>query len=129
VSATPAASILVVDGEVVSRHVIADYLRRCGYSVVEAASIAEAFVALAEPSLSIDVILCDVFSLGAQSGFELANWVRTHRPELEVRLAGGVEKTADTAADLCESGPKAERPYEPEAIVDYVTRLRASRRS
>ncbi len=45
-----------------------------------------AFVALGEPTLSIDVILCDVSALGSQSGFELARWVRTNRPALEVRL-------------------------------------------
>lgn len=122
-----ASSVLIVDADIVSRHVIADYLRRCGYGVVEAASIDEAFVALEEPTLSIDVILCDISALGSQPGFELANWVRSHRPELEVRLAGGVETAAQTAAELCESGPQLQRPYEPEAVVDYIKRLRASR--
>jgi CheY-like chemotaxis protein len=120
-------SILIVDGDIVSRHVIADYLRRCGYAVVEAANTDEALVALGEPSLSIDVILCDVSALGSQSGFELASWVRANRPELEVRLAAGVETAAQTAAELCESGPHLERPYRPEEVVDYIKRLRASR--
>lgn len=106
---------------------IADYLRPCEYGVVEAANIAETFIALGEPTLFIDVILCDVSALGSQSGFELATWVRTHRPELEVKLAGGVEMAAQTAAELCESGPHMERPYEPLAVVDYIKRLRASR--
>lgn len=121
------SSILIVDGDVVSRHVIADYLRHCGYAVVEAATTDEALVALGEQTLSIDVILCDVSALGSRSGFELATWVRTNRPELEVRLAGGVEMAAQTAAELCESGPHLKRPYEPEAVVDYIKRLRASR--
>jgi CheY-like chemotaxis protein len=129
-SAAPQASlsfILIVDGDVLSRHVIADYLRHCGYAIVEAANTDEAFVALGEPTLSIDVILCDVSAVGPRSGFELAAWVRNNRPELEVRLTGSVEMTAQTAADLCESGPHLERPYEPEAVVDYIKRLRASR--
>jgi hypothetical protein len=46
---------------------------------------------------------------------------------LEVRLAAGVETAAQTAAELCESGPRLERPYQPEAVVDYIKRLRASR--
>ena len=121
------SSILIVDGDVVSRNVIADYLRHCGYRVVEAANTDEGFVALGEPTLSIDVILCDVSALGSRDGFQLASWVRAHRPELEVRLAGGVEMTAKTAAKLCESGPHLARPYEPEAVVDYIKRLRASR--
>ena len=121
------ASILIVDGDIVSRHVIADYLRHCEYAVVEAANTDEAYVALSEPTLSIDVILCDVSALGSRSGFELATWVRFHRPELEVRLAAGVEVAAQTAAELCEVGPHLKRPYEPEAVVDYIKRLRAGR--
>ena len=122
-----ASSILIVDGDIVSRHVIADYLRHCGYAVVEAANTDEALVALGEPTLSIDVILCDVSALGSRNGFELATWIRSNRPELEVRLAAGAEVAAQTAAELCESGPHLARPYEPEAVVDYIKRLRAGR--
>lgn len=123
------SSILIVDGDIISRHVIADYLRHCAYAVVEAANTDEAFVALREPTLTIDVILCDVSALGSRNGFELASWVRSNRPELEVRLAAGAEVAAQTAAELCESGPHLARPYEPEAVVDYIKRLRASRLS
>ena len=121
------SSVLVVDGDIVSRHVIADYLRHCAYRVVEAANTDEALIALGEPTLSVDVILCDVSALGSKNGFQLATWVRANRPELEVRLAGGVEMAAETAAELCEIGPRLKRPYEPEAVVNYIKRLRASR--
>ena len=120
-------SILIVDADILSRHAIADYLRHCGYGVVEAANTDEAFLALSEPKLSIDVILCDIATLPSATGFELATWVRMNRPELEVKLAGGVGKTAQTAAELCEVGPHLKRPYEPEAVIDYVKRLRATR--
>ena len=123
------SSVLIVDGDIVSRHVIADYLRHCGYAVVEAANTDEALVGLAEPTLSIDVILCDVSALGSRSAFELATWVRANRPELEVKLAQGAEIAAQTAAELCENGPHLRRPYEPEAVVDYIKRLRAGRHS
>jgi DNA-binding NtrC family response regulator len=126
-SKTTGASVLIVDGDIVSRHAIADYLRHCGYSVIEAAKHEEAFIALSEATLSIDVVLCDVSTLGSESCFELAQWVRAKRPELEVKLAGGVEMAAQTAAELCESGPTLARPYEPAAVVDYIKRLRASR--
>ncbi|WBH17452.1 response regulator [Sphingomonas radiodurans] len=122
-----APSILIVDGDVITRHAIADYLRHCGYAVVEAASTDEAMKALPEPSLGIDVILCDVAAVGEQSAQELSSWVRANRPELEVRLASTVEAVADTAAELCESGPNLARPYEPQAVIDYVKQLRATR--
>jgi len=120
-------SILVIDGDIISRHAIADYLRHCGYAVVEAATTDEAMTALAEAALGIDVILCDIAAIGERSGFELAQWVRDNRPELEVRLAGTLDGAAKTAADLCETGPHLRRPYEPTAVVDYVRQLRAAR--
>lgn len=129
-SAEPRAiadAVLVVDGDIVSRHAIADYLRHCGYPVVEAANTDEAMAALAEPSLGIDVILCDVAAIGEKSGFELARWVRDNRPGLEVRLAASVDGVARTAAQLCETGPHLNRPYEPQAVIDYIKQLRGAR--
>lgn len=122
-----APSVLIVDGDVISRHAIADYLRHCGFAVVEAADTDEALKALEEPSLGIDVILCDVGAVGTQSAFELSTWVRGNLPELEVRLAGSLDGIANTAAQLCESGPHLARPYEPQAVVDYIKKLRATR--
>lgn len=121
------AAILIVDGDIVSRHAIADYLRHCGYAVVEAATTDEGMIALAEPTLKVDVILCDVAAIGAQSAFQFAQWVREHRPSLEVRLAGNLDAVVKTATDLCEAGPHLRRPYEPEAVVDYIHQLRAAR--
>lgn len=119
-------SVLIVDGDIIARHAICDYLRHCGYSVVEAANTDEALIALGEANLSIDVVVCDIEAVGTRSGFELATWVRQNRPELEVRLASTLESAVNTAADLCESGPQFARPYEPEAVVDYIKRLRAA---
>jgi len=128
IEAKPAeAAVLIIDGDIVSRHAIADYLRNCGYAVVEAANTDEAMTALAEPKLGVDVILCDIAALGTRSGFELAQWVHEHYPALEVRLAGSLDGVAQTAADLCQSGPHLDRPYEPEAVVGYITQLRATR--
>lgn len=123
------AAILIVDSDILSRHLIAGYLRHCGYAVVEAASTDEAFLALKEYTLSIDVIICDIATLPSADGFELATWVRQNRPDLDVKLAGGVEKAAHVAAELCEVGPHLKRPYEPEAVIDYVKQLRATRAS
>jgi CheY-like chemotaxis protein len=124
--ASPGA-VLIVDGDILSRHAIADYLRHCGYIVVEAVNTDEAMTALGDPTLAVDVILCEVEAIGTRSGFELAGWVRQNRPELEVRIAGSLAGAAETAANLCESGPHLARPYEPQAVVDYIKQLRATR--
>lgn len=120
-------AILIVDGDIVSRHAIADYLRHCGHAVVEAAGTDEAMTAVAEASLGIDVILCDVAAIGVKSGFELAQWVRDNRPGLEVRLTASLESSARFAAQLCEIGPHLNLPYERQAVVDYIRQLRAAR--
>jgi DNA-binding NtrC family response regulator len=120
-------AVLIVDGDILSRHAIADYLRHCGYVVVEAVSTDEAMTALGDPTLSIDVILCEIEAIGTQSGFQLVSWVRHHHPDLEVRITGTIAGAADAAADLCESGPHLARPYEPQAVVDYIKQLRAAR--
>ena len=122
-----AGAVLVVDGDIVSRHAIADYLRHCGYAVVEAAGTDEAMIAVAEPALGIDVILCDVAAIGETSGFELAHWVRDTRPGLEVRLAASLESAARFASQLCEIGPHLNLPYEREAVIHYIRQLRAAR--
>lgn len=121
------AAIMIVDGDIISRHAIADYLRHCGYAVVEAGNTDEAVTALAASTLSIDVILCDVAAIGTRSAFELVAWVRQHRPKLEVRLAGNADKAASDAAEICGSGPHLARPYEPQTVIDYIKRLRANR--
>jgi DNA-binding NtrC family response regulator len=119
-------AVLIVDGDILSRHAIADYLRHCGYKVVEAVSTDEAVTALGDPKLGIDVILCDIEAIGTRSGSQLATWVREIHPDLEVRIAGSLAGAAETAAELCESGPHLKRPYEPQSVVDYIRRLRAA---
>ena len=80
-----------------------------------------------EPTLAIDVVLFDVSSLGSRNGFELSDWVVTNCPELEVKIVGGAEMAAQTAAELCKNGPNLKKPYESEVVVSYINFLRAKR--
>src|SRR6185369_15255458 len=104
VTPAPPASILIVDGDTIVRHALADALRRFGYQVIEAANSDEAVVALQAPRLSIDIVVCDIGVDGTRSGFGLAGWARQHRPELEVRLAGTLESAGNTVVLLRERG-------------------------
>ncbi|MFN3621068.1 response regulator [Sphingorhabdus sp.] len=94
-----APSTLIVDSEIISRHVIADYLRHCGYSVVESANFDEAYTDVGEPSLLIDIVLLAVIGSETRMAFEFAQWLRSNQPELQVSLAGGIDMAAQTAAD------------------------------
>lgn len=120
-----AETILVVDGDVITRTVIADYLRHCGFRVLEAGTGSEAMQALEHAEFQIDIVLSDVELPGEISGFDLSRWIRKSLPQVKVLLAGAVKRVADTAGDLCEEGPHLAKPYDHKMIVDHIKRLRA----
>jgi CheY-like chemotaxis protein len=121
-------TILVVEDEVFARMVISEYLRQCGYKVIEAANADEALTILKHTEINIDVVFTVVQLPGSIDGFGLATWIRKNRPNLDVVLTSTVSRAANAAAELCEEGPLP-RPYEPQAVVDRIRRLRADRSS
>ena len=118
--------VLVVEDEILIRMVIADYLRGCGYRVIEAASADEAMVILQHTELDVDVVFSDIEMPGSMDGFELSKWLRANRPGVDVILAGSVARAADAAGDLCESGP-VPKPYEPRIAAERIRQLMALR--
>ena len=116
-------SLLVVDGDVLVRHVISDYLRTCGYVVIEAASMDEAVVVLEDATVIVGAVLCDVEAPGTRSAFELRACALQKRPETQVILAGSITAAANKAAELCEEGPQLSRPYDPQSVAEYIRRL------
>jgi CheY-like chemotaxis protein len=125
-SAAIGETVLVVEDEVLLRLIVAEYLRDCGYKVIEAANADEAVVVLNQPHLRIDVLFSDIDMPGSMDGFALAQWTRTNRPGLEVILTGTVPRAVDAAADLCEEGP-VPKPYEPQSVHARIRRLLATR--
>jgi CheY-like chemotaxis protein len=120
--------VLVVEDEILVRYVISDYLRECGYKVIEAANPDEALQVLEKGSVAVDVILSNVQTSGSMDGFALCHWVRTNRAEIGVILVGTISRAADAAAELCEEGPMLSKPYEPQTVVDRIRRLLAERK-
>jgi CheY-like chemotaxis protein len=119
-------TVLVVEDEVLLRLVIAEYLRNCGYRVIEAADADEAVLVLKQPDLVVDVLFSDIEMPGSMDGFALAQWSRSNRPGLEVILTGTVPRAVNAAANLCEEGPLP-KPYEPQSVHDRIRRLLAAR--
>jgi len=126
-SSTAIETILVVDDEVIARMVISEYLRDCGYKVIEAADTAEALTVLEHAGLHVDVVLCGVSQPDAAAGFALAQWVRTHQADTDSILAGTHARAATAAGKLCESGPKLANPYEPHIVHERIKQLMALR--
>jgi len=126
--ATPGADapeLLFVDHDALERSAVADYLRECGYKVVEAVSADEAFDLLRERPDRFDIAFIAVDLPGATNGFGLGQWIRDHAPGTRVLLAGTVEKEVQLAGALCENGPHLRKPYEPQSLLDWIRRLRA----
>jgi len=122
-------TVFVVVDETVIRSVIAGYLRDCEYKVIEAANSDEALVVLRQPNIAVDVLFSDIEKAGSISGVALAQWVRAHRPTIEIVLTRTVSEAAKAAGYLCEHGPAMSKPYEPEAVVEKVRQLLDKRRS
>jgi|SRR5579872_3528883 DNA-binding response OmpR family regulator len=108
-------TVLVLDRDVLTRTFLADYLRSCGYRVLEARSAAEALTILQESSEPVRVVLGD-----AENGFKLAGWLKANRPKIKVILAANAERASHAAADLCEEGPHGKRPYDPQLLVQRI---------
>jgi CheY-like chemotaxis protein len=119
-------TVLLVEHEILIRHVVAAHLRGCRYAVVEAATADEALPLLRHGKIDVDVVLSDVEMPGIMDGLALAKWLRANRPDVGVILVGTVADAIDAADELCEAStfPK---PYEPQVAADHIRRLLASR--
>lgn len=109
------------------RFCIADYLRECGFQVVEAVDVEEAMTLLRSPEVPIDLVFSDVNMPGDQDGFDLARWVRAAFPDLPVILTSGAAQTADLGEELCALGPIETKPYHAESLTKRIERVLAAK--
>lgn len=119
-------TVLFAEDDVLVRMILSDYLRGCGYQVIEVRNADEALTLLREGETAVDVVLCGIAMGGAIDGFGLSDWVKANRPGIDMILAGSIPRAANVAADLCDGGPLP-KPYEPLAVVDRIRRLRSAR--
>lgn len=118
--------IVVADSEVLIRDTIAEYLRGCGYKVIEAASSDEVVTILEHSSIEIRVVMADAELGGVMNAFQLRMWLRDHAPKVDMVLAGNVDAAAKAAGELCDDGPHLKRPYDTQAVVAHIKRLLAA---
>lgn len=118
--------MLVIEDEVLICMVIAQYLRDCGYKVIETADADEAVLVLQAPAIHVDVVIGDIDMPGTLDGSSLAKWVREHCPGIGVILAGTAPRATSAATELCEAGPLP-KPYHPDTVASRIKRLLAAR--
>ncbi len=119
------ATILVVEHDILVRQPLSQYLRDCGYLVVEAVSANEARQLLSSGERKIDVALIGIRSVPSESGFALASWVRQNHPAVKVLLGGTMTKVLQLAGELCDDGPDG--PVDHRAVLDHIRLLLAAR--
>ena len=115
----PPPTILVVEDDVLVRHIASAYLRDSGFNVIEATGADEAIRVL-KSEVHVDIVFSDVNMPGSMDGFGLAQWVRRERPRLQVILTSGGPRTAKEAT---EQGPILAKPYDHAALERYFRAL------
>jgi DNA-binding NtrC family response regulator len=120
-------TVLVVDQDVIVRMNVSEYLRQCGYRVIEAADEDESWLVLKDANIRVDVLFTEIRSQNSGDTFAFAQAVKEQRPTVDVILAGSLEGAAKAAAGICEDGP-LEKPFHPETLVQRIRRLKAARK-
>lgn len=120
-------TILLVEADILIRNPLAQYLRECGYQVLEAIDATEAHALIGAKENSIDVAMIDA-NAHAETAFELARWIRQNVPEAEIVMIGSVERAVKEATGLCEDGPALTKPYNHQAVFDLIQRRLAARK-
>lgn len=81
-------TVLVVEDDTMVRMPIAEYLRDCGYTVLEAGSASEAIATL-DSGAPVGLVFSDIRMPGKMDGLGLAEWCHVHCPAVPVLLTSG----------------------------------------
>ena len=113
-------TILVVEDEEAIRLLLTEYLRDCGYRVVEAGNVVEARAVL-NAGTAVDLVFSDVNMPGAENGFALAKWLHQHHPDTKVLLTSGGLHPLEKIRDLRE--PLMTKPYTYSSVLRRIQSL------
>ncbi|AYM84059.1 PAS domain S-box protein [Agrobacterium tumefaciens] len=102
--------ILVVEDDARVRRVAVARLAALGYCVVEASNGVEALQHLENHS-DIDVLFSDIVMPGGVAGNELADLVRSMRPDIKVLFTSGYAEPAVAGRQLARKGSWLKKPY------------------
>lgn len=120
-------TILLVEADVIIRCALAEYLRVCTHTVIEASSGHDARqVLVAGPA--VHILMSDAQLAGDENGFALAQWVRRHRPEIEVMLTSSIQNKAQAANDFCARNPEQKLPSDANGLSARVNAMIAERK-
>jgi len=124
-SAPDRLTVMVVEPDILVRMVLAEYLRDCGYKVVEGGCADDVFTVL-RSDVKVHTVFAEVRLLGDSDGFALAKTTREMYPDVDVILTSSVANAADKAGDLCAEGI-LDKPYHPDEVIRRINILRDRR--
>lgn len=125
------AAILVVDDDEFVLEFVRLLLVRGGYPVLTAQNGEEAWKLIVNDQHEIRLVLTDIVMPDSFDGFELANRVRKHLPDLPVLLMTGAALHEYPSADVLAWEPMLLRkPFSPDRLLTFVRdHLPAAKRS
>jgi CheY-like chemotaxis protein len=119
--------IMVLESDVIVRTEIAEFLRECGYKVIEGITANDLWIII-DAKVKLDVVFSEVNLSGETDGFTVARRIRQTNPEIDIILTSSVERAAEKSKDLCEEGP-LKKPYRTQDVAARIHLLLERRRS
>jgi len=119
-------TIMVVEPDVLVRMTVAEYLRDCGYTVIEGVAASDVWAVL-ESGNRLNAVLADVKLSGDVDGFSLSRRIRQTHANIDVILTSGIAGAANKSQELCEDGP-IRKPYQPKDVEARIKGLMERRR-
>jgi CheY-like chemotaxis protein len=115
-------TVLVVEDETLVRMLIAEYLRDCGYHVLEAANASEAIAAMKIDD-PVSLVFTDVRMPGKMDGFGLAEWFHSHYPAVPVLLTSGYNGGRLLPTTGVDANRFIEKPYSQTEVAQQIAAL------
>ncbi len=101
---------------------IAEYLRDCGYTVLEAGSASEA-IATVDAEGPVSLVFSDIRMPGKMDGVGLAEWFQSHYPSVPVLLTSGYNGGRAVSSVSMPRTRFIEKPYSQSQVAKRIAAL------
>jgi CheY-like chemotaxis protein len=110
----------VVEDNADVRDVTTARLEKLGYNVLSSDSGPSA-IAIIESGAPVDLVFSDIMMAGGMSGYDLARWLSSHRPEMKLLLTSGfADRVAAHGESDADSLKILRKPYATAELADAI---------